>query len=400
MSGRLRIAVVVNFLPNATRPDRGRANYQRIKSLARFAEVRAYCLEPRYPRLKQSCFQNGAKTGDAETAEIVRHAAFPLLTRPFNGVMGAKVLLSRLREFHPDVVLAYFVYPQGFAAVVAAAQLRVPAVVGVVGSDLRRMNGTFIRLLIAKAIRQAAFVTTVSEELQRRAIARGAKPEHVRTVHDGCDAEIFHPGDRAAARRQLQVSADAELVVFVGSLIPLKGIKELLEATAMLAPKRPNLRVVCIGEGPYASAFRRRAAKADIAEHVRFIGGKSPEEVAEWMTAADVFCLPSHSEGIPDVIIEALNCGRPVVATDVGGVPELVTAKCGILVLPKDPRRLAKALSQALDKKWDEEEIARTFRRSWEDWARETYEVCCLAAKNAAGPVTKGERGANEIRLG
>lgn len=372
---RLRIAIAVDFLPDDANPHRGRANYQRVRNLAKFAEVRAYRLQPAYPSFGTADGQratNGA-------AEVLRYHAIPLLTRAVNGWAAARALTLKLREFCPDLVLAYFVYPIGFAAVAAGRRLGVPAVIGAVGSDLRRMNGLLVSSLITQAIENAAFVTTVSEELRRRAIARGAAPEKVRTIHDGCDAEIFYRGDRAAARERLQITQNAELVVFVGSMIPLKGIAELLEATAMLASKRPNLQVVCIGVGTHEAEFRARAEKPDLAEHVRFIGGKLPEEVAQWMTAANVLCLPSHSEGMPDVILEALNCGRAVVATDVGGIPELVTPKCGILIPPKDSRRLAEALSQAIEKQWDEEEIARTFRRSWEDWARETYEVCCLA---------------------
>jgi teichuronic acid biosynthesis glycosyltransferase TuaC len=373
---RLRIAVAVDFLPDQSNPHRGRANYQRVRNLAKFAEVRAYRLQPAYPSFRK-LNENHAKD---PIAEVLRYQAVPFVSRAMNGRAAAGVLADEVRQFRPDVILAYFVYPIGFAAVAAGRELGIPAVVGAVGSDLRRMNGIFVRPLITQAITNAAFVTTVSEELRRRAIARGAKPEHVRTIHDGCDAEIFHPGERAAARAELQVAPDAELVLFVGSMLPLKGIAELLDATAMLAAKRPNLQVVCIGEGTHQGEFRARAAAPDLAEHVRFTGGKLPEEVAQWMTAANVFCLPSHSEGMPDVILEALNSGRAVVAADVGGIPEFVTPKCGILVPPKDARRLAEALSQALDTKWDEDGIARTFRRSWEDWARETYEVCCLAA--------------------
>ena len=313
--------------------------------------------------------------------ENLRYWAVPLLTRFVNGLRCGKVLTPRIREFQPDVIIGYFVYPMGFGALQAGRKLGIPTVIGAVGSDLRRMNGILVKPLVAQTVKNAAFVTTVSEELRQRAIAMGARPERCRTIHDGCDREIFHLGDRAVERAQLKVPEDAELIVFVGSLLPLKGIRELLEATAMLVPKRPNLRLVCVGEGPFEREFRSRASKSDLIEHVNFMGGAVSEELARWMTAADVFCLPSHSEGMPDVILEALNCGRPVVATDVGGIPEIVNPKCGVLTPAKDPKRLAEALSQALDKVWDEEEIARTFRWSWEDWAAETYEVCCFVAR-------------------
>jgi glycosyltransferase involved in cell wall biosynthesis len=94
------------------------------------------------------------------------------------------------------------------------------------------------------------------------------------------------------------------------------------------------------------------------------------------MRAADVFCLPSYSEGCPNVVVEALACGRPVVATKVGGIPELVNETCGMLIPPRNAGELAKALDRALSKPWDSEEIARTFTRSWETVAAETLAVC------------------------
>ena len=98
--------------------------------------------------------------------------------------------------------------------------------------------------------------------------------------------------------------------------------------------------------------------------------------MAQWMRAADVFCLPSYSEGCPNVVVEALACGRPVVSTEVGGVPELVNESNGILVAPRDAVALRTALDKALDKAWDSDEIARTSARSWETVAQETLAVC------------------------
>ncbi|MGC2330859.1 MAG: glycosyltransferase [Candidatus Acidiferrales bacterium] len=126
--------------------------------------------------------------------ENLRYWAVPLLTRFVNGLRCGKVLTPRIREFQLDVIIGYFVYPLGFGALQAGRELGIPTVIGAVGSDLRRMNGILVKPLVAQTVKNAAFVTTVSEELRRRAIARGALPEGVRTIHDGCDADIFHPG--------------------------------------------------------------------------------------------------------------------------------------------------------------------------------------------------------------
>ena len=110
-------------------------------------------------------------------------------------------------------------------------------------------------------------------------------------------------------------------------------------------------------------------------------GRATSAEVAQWMAASNAFCLPSYSEGCPNVVVEALACGRPVIACDVGGIPELVDDTCGVLLPPQDPDRLAGAIRATLDRPWDEALIARKAKRSWEDCARETMDVLNLVLR-------------------
>jgi glycosyltransferase involved in cell wall biosynthesis len=105
------------------------------------------------------------------------------------------------------------------------------------------------------------------------------------------------------------------------------------------------------------------------------------------MAAADLTCLASYTEGCPNVIVESLACGRAVVATDVGGIPELVNAGNGVLVKPHDPQDLARGLIEAFERTWDEEEIARASRRSWKEVAEETVAVCRSAIRSSIGRI-------------
>jgi glycosyltransferase involved in cell wall biosynthesis len=124
------------------------------------------------------------------------------------------------------------------------------------------------------------------------------------------------------------------------------------------------------------ASLRRQAEALGIAGRVHFAGPQKAPEVARWMNACDVFCLPSATEGCPNVILEALACGRPVVATAVGGIPEIVTPRCGILVADDEAGRLAEALADAACRGWKREEIAAFRQRGWEQVAQETYEAC------------------------
>ena len=122
--------------------------------------------------------------------------------------------------------------------------------------------------------------------------------------------------------------------------------------------------------------MERTAGSAGTGRSLLLPGGCAPPQVAEWMAASDVVCLPSYSEGCPNVVIEALSSGRPVVATAVGGSPDLINSRCGILIPPRDASKLAAALGEALDRHWIPDEIATEFRRGWDQVARETLDFC------------------------
>ena len=116
--------------------------------------------------------------------------------------------------------------------------------------------------------------------------------------------------------------------------------------------------------------------RSGYADRVHMPGGLPPEQVAQWIAAADLLTLPSWSEGYPNVVVEALACGRPVVATDVGGTHEIVNANNGLLIAPRDAQVLADALRAALDAQWDHAAIAAAMQRTWDDVAAETLAVC------------------------
>jgi glycosyltransferase involved in cell wall biosynthesis len=124
-----------------------------------------------------------------------------------------------------------------------------------------------------------------------------------------------------------------------------------------------------------------RIAAANWGGQVLVPGAMQPKEIAEWIGAADLLCLPSYSEGYPNVVVEALACGRPVVATEVGGIPELVNATNGRLVAPRDAIALHGALVEVLGRSWDHAALSAGSSRSWDDVARATLAVCQLACQ-------------------
>lgn len=390
MTRSLRIAVATHSFPSSSQPERGRPIYEITKALGKMAEVQVFCVDLAYPRhrfLRPRSFLSR----DAESShnvpgvkvEYLRYSALPVVTRLVNGYNCGRVLIPRLRRFRPDLVIGYNVYPEGFGVVAAGRHLGIPVVIGAIGSDVLRIPGYFVGRLTAQTVRKASFVLTVSDDLRKRLMQWGVRPEKCQTILNGCDSDIFKPASRETARIELNIDPRTELVVFIGRFVPLKGLRELFEAAAALSKSRPHLQIVCIGEGPMDRDLRSRAAQADLHGRIKFVAGANPHEIARWLAASNVSCLPSHSEGCPNVVIEALSCGRPVVASNVGGVPELVNSRCGILVPSADVKKLAQGLAQALDRPWNQEEIANCFRRGWDDVARETYQACSDLIRNS-----------------
>ncbi len=381
----MRIAVVTPMFPTSARPYHGSAILQTVLALQKSADVEVFCPLATFPRwhpmMRYAPADLSYSPEGVQRTTYFEYPALPLVSRPWNGWNCARRLLPYLRQSRPDVVLAYYLQPEGYAAVMAGEKLGVPVVVGSRGSDLHDIRDPFTRRAARETVRRASFVLTVSEDLRRRAMHLGGAADRVRTIHNGCDASVFRLADRAAARAELGVAPDAQLVLFVGWLAELKGVRELWSAALSLLSAQPRLQMVFIGEGPLDGELRGRMERGELSGHAQLLGPRKAPEIARWLAASDLLCLPSHKEGCPNVVLEALSCGRPVVGSNVGGIPELLNSESGILVPPADAAALRGALEQSLARSWNAAAIANTFGRSWDDVARETMEVCATVVK-------------------
>lgn len=385
----MRILVVTSQFPIAGEPNRGRPIVQTVRELAQLATVRVVSPIATYPhwaRPRSYLFRQPEPGYRVEGCDIqyVHYNALPVVSRPLNGWLCGRSLHRPVEEFAPDVVLSYWLYPDAYGAMLAARRARLPLVAGARGSDIR-VRDIASRHLTRSVVAAAQRLLVVSEDLGRIAVRDyDADPARVRAIANGCDAAIFHPADRAAARRELGMDADADIVLYVGRLVAEKGLRELVEATRALSLQRPRLHTVLVGEGPLQSELATLLA-AEPSLRIQLAGPQPPSRVARWMAAADLVTLPSYSEGHPNVLVEALACGRPVVATDVGGIPEVVDAQCGLLIAERDAAALTAALGSALEVPWDSAALARKFSRSWHQVAKETLRACEEAVVESRG---------------
>jgi len=165
------------------------------------------------------------------------------------------------------------------------------------------------------------------------------------------------------------------VILFVGHLNAAKGVRELFHAVSQIRDTLPGLKLVMVGDGGIQNELPGLAASLGIDSLVHFAGKAKAPEIARWLAAADVFTLPSYAEGCPNVVIEALACGRPVVATTVGAIPDLVQDSTGILIPPRDAASLAEALKRALNQSWDSSAIATKWQRGWDQVAHDTLDL-------------------------
>ena len=198
------------------------------------------------------------------------------------------------------------------------------------------------RLLNPALARLARRIFSVSHDLRRHMVAEGLPASRIEVVHNGIDPGADPSGDRDAARLSLGVDASTLVLITVARLDPVKDLATLLRAVRHAREAVPDLVLAIVGDGPERDPLERAAQALGLGSMVRFLGHR--DNARWWLAGADIYVNSSVSEGISLTILEGMAAGLPVVATSVGGTPEVVDESCGLLVPPRDPGRLAEAL--------------------------------------------------------
>lgn len=256
------------------------------------------------------------------------------------------------RLSRPDVIHAHWSYPDGWAAGVLRARFRSPLVVHARGTLERviAQQSQRFRAMVSRPLQAADAVIANSEALYEDCLRLGVKPDKLRVIPNGVDAELFVPRDKAATKQDLGFSPERMLLLFCGNLREVKGADLLCEALPSLCAARPQLDVALVGAGELAAKLRHELAALIAAGRVRMTGALPQAQVARYMQAADLLVVPSRSEARGNVILEALACGTPVAAADVGGIPELMRSTHGAMFAPGQVQTLLRALLSLTDK--------------------------------------------------
>ncbi|WP_175060116.1 glycosyltransferase [Thermococcus sp. 2319x1] len=287
--------------------------------------------------------------------------------------MFSKFIERNKIEF--DLIHAHFTWPSGYAAVRLGREFDVPVVVHIhenrdwflseYNSGNEKIYWTWKNADALIRVNKKDVPLLMEFNPNVFSVPNGFNPERIKVMQ------------KDDARKLLKLPSDKKIIFALGALIERKGFHYLIEGMAKVVKERDSVLCFIGGSGPLKDKLEKQIHHLNLQNYVKLLGFVPDEELAYWMNAADLFVLPSLSEGNPTVMFEALGVGLPFVGTAVGGVPEIITSEdYGLLCPPADPECLAEKILIALDKEWDREKIRKYAEQfTWENIAMKTLEV-------------------------
>jgi glycosyltransferase involved in cell wall biosynthesis len=390
----LRVLTVTTLFPSAANPRHGVFVETRLRKLRECAPVDLQVVAPvpwfplNWPIWGRYATYAATPRLEQRHGIVARHPRFISIPRVGMALQPAALLSACLQAtgelaatgWSCDVIDAHYLYPDAVAASILAVRLRRPLIVTARGSDVNliaQMPGPRRRIL--SALTQATRVITVSQALRRAVVDIGVPDTAVEVLRNGVDTDLFKPVARESTRARLAVR-EGPLIASVGNLVPEKGHDLVLRAARMIK----GAHVVVVGQGPQKANLLALARTLGMPERVRIMDNVPQMELASIYSAADVLALGSVREGWPNVLLEAMACGTPVVATAVGGVAEIVTdVAAGEVVPGRDEVVFAAALGRVLDRRAERSAVrAHAMKFEWAPIVRRYYEILVAAAQH------------------
>jgi len=385
----MKVLVFSSLYPNNIWPYRGVFIKERMTTFAKRtgSEVKVVAPVPYYPAIRfgsRWLFSQIARHEVRDGLDVYhpRYAMTPKVGMLSYGILmylSVLRMISRLRKtFDFDVIDSHFVYPDGLAGVLLGRHFRKPVVVSARGSDINQYKKLpLIRRLLQFTLHNADRVIAVSRSLKDAMVGLNIPEDKIAVIPNGIDLSKFKPLPREKARRILGLQ-DKRIILSVGSLNQNKGFDFLIRAMRILTdyPRAEQTTLTIIGDGPGYKPLTKLVTSLKLDDRVRLVGSVSHDALYLWYSAADVFCLASGREGLPNVILESLACGTPVVATTVGGIPEIITSDRIGLLTKRDELSLAETIARAINQSWDREELVQHVQqRTWDQVADAVYGV-------------------------
>lgn len=359
--------IISNLYPLPWEPNRATFNRQQFEQLD--DDFNKSVLVPvAFP----DWFAHRSDIKQTKTLRYVPYFYLPKLGRRFYSVMMfiSIMLHSGLWLFRkrPTKILASWAFPEAVAAGWISKWLNCDFYFKVHGSDINLHGKVPARAKqIVNASKTASGILSVSQALAEEMIAMGVDKEKIHIIYNGVNHQQFQINCPAP------ITEKNDYILFVGNLKKEKGVMELLNGFASISKKHPTLQLLYAGPGKLSAEITQQAKSLAITNKVLLLGGVKHDQLATLISQARLLALPSYNEGVPNVVLEAMACGTPVLVTNVGGIPEVVNEKiCGKIIPAKSALAVAEGLEYILTTEWDRANIRQhSLQFSWQENKRQ-----------------------------
>jgi len=358
------------MFPNLVFPNNGIFVKERLKAMSNILDISIIAPVPYFFFISQTKkYKNIHMIPTIENFEslVVNHPRYFLIPKYLKFLDGYLYYWStnnffseQIKIINPDILDFHWVYPDAFAGLMLARRYQKKIVVTIRGNEsICYFEKSLRKKQLINTLQHVDHIIAVSNDMKTKVVNEyGVRHKNVTVIPNGIQPQKFKLIDRRKAREFCGLDQDKKYILSLSRLSHEKGLEFLFRAFASLHIE--DVEVLVVGDGPLKDNLHVLANDLGIAKRLKFIGAVAHEKTLFWYNAADVFCLPSLWEGCPNVIIESLACGTPVVSTLVGGIPDLVPDEdYGFLVPSGVVGPLAVALDNALNKPWNHRKIAQ-----------------------------------------
>lgn len=380
----MKVLSISYLFPNNRHPYYGIFVQNRLIAAAKYCKIKVLAPIPWFPFRKYlpgyTDLSNVPSKIKKENIEIY-HPRFLSIPRYFKWLEGFFYLLGTIRtivfiknKYDFDIVDLHWVYPDIITAYVVSNIFKKPMIVTIRGREAIRYEEVSLRKRIINwFLRKSDHIVCVSNELAMLTKEIGVDQKKISVISNGVNTKAFRPMNRVDCRKKLELPVEKKIILSVGAIIEGKGFHKIVDSFPDLLIRDSNIRLYIIGSkgpaGNYEKELRDQIKRMGLEEHIFLMGSRPNDELVYWYNAADVFCFATSTEGSPNVVLEALACGCPVIASAVGGVPEIICEEfLGKTFDAENKKALEKSLSVFFEKEWDREVIRKYMEKYTWDW--------------------------------
>ncbi|PCI66332.1 MAG: hypothetical protein COB38_10275 [Gammaproteobacteria bacterium] len=371
------VVLISNLYPNNSETTKGLFIKQLADSLSNLCELTVVSPIPFHPLdlIRKPAIINKEEI-DGITVFHPRYIVIPKILRSLIGYFFSKGIFKTIKQLQQqgkaDIISAHWTYPDGYGASLVARKLNIPFSIHALGCDINDYTKYKIRRkLIIDALNCSNINIVKSQALKDKITSLGIDSNKTIVIHNGVDQNKFIRKESHIAKKEIESISDkikfdtkTKYCLFIGNFQIEKGLNYLLDAIYKI--RNEQIHLIIIGSGPLQYEIESQIKRLDLTNHLTLLGRVEHQHIPQYMSACDLLCLPSLREGCPNVVLESLSCGTPVVASNVGAVPDIINKdEFGVIVPACNATALAKGITEGLILK--EKDLPKFEWYSWQE---------------------------------